>query len=243
LLAASLSDSIPLDFQAMLYYAPELFTTLGSGTDGALVSAIVVSTVLLFGALTSILVVDRIGRRPLLIGGALVMLTFQVMVAVILGVEFDPVDPQSLLPSIGKTVLFVICLFTYAFGTSWGPLGWLVPVECQSQATRSAASTASVAVNFFAVFLTTQLFPSMLCSLKWGIFLFYAGFDATAGIFSLLLVPETKGVPIEEMRSVWKLHWFWGKRIEPQQHDTNRPDQAREESEATGLLESTNTLN
>jgi MFS transporter, SP family, sugar:H+ symporter len=197
----------------MLFYAPELFSTLGSGTNEALVSALVVNSVLLSGALTSFFVVDRVGRRPLLVVGALCMFIFQVAVAGLLGAEFDPFNPEDLDTSVAASVLAMVCLFTYAFGTTWGPLGWLVPVEIQSHSTRSAGSTASVAVNFFAVFLTTQLFLSMLCSMQWGIFLFFAAFDAIGGVFSWWLVPETMSVPIEEMRGVWKAHWFWGKWI------------------------------
>jgi hypothetical protein len=53
--------------------------------------------------------------------------------------------------------------FTYAFGISWGPLGWLLPVETQPLETRSAAQGLSVAVNFLSVFVTTQSFLTMLC--------------------------------------------------------------------------------
>ena len=84
-----------------------------------------------------------------------------------------------------------------------------MPVESQSQATRSAASTMSVLTNFFAVFVTTQFFLPMLCKMQWGTFLFYSMFDVAMVIFSWLFVVETKGVPVEKMRSEFQSHRFW----------------------------------
>ena len=84
-----------------------------------------------------------------------------------------------------------------------------MPVESQSQATRSAASTMSVLVNFFAVFVTTQFFLPMLCKMQWGTFLFYSMFDVAMVIFSWLFVVETKGVPVEKMRSAFQSHRLW----------------------------------
>ena len=69
----------------------------------------------------------------------------------------------------------------------------------------------SVVANFFAVFLTTQLFLPMLCALQWGTFLVFAAFDLAMVAFVVRLVVETKGVPIEEMRKAFQAHSFWKK--------------------------------
>jgi sugar porter (SP) family MFS transporter len=198
---------------SMLYYTPELFQSLGSGTNQALVNATVVNAVLLAGAITSMSIVDRVGRRPLLIVGGALMAVFQICVGILLALKYDPTDGAVLAENNGRGILALICLFTYTFGVTWGPLGWLVPVECQSQKTRSTGATASVSVNFFAVFITTQSFLVMLCSMQWGAFLFFALFDILMTVFAWMLIPETKGVPIENMRDVWKMHWFWGTRF------------------------------
>ena len=49
----------------------------------------------------------------------------------------------------------------------------------------------------------------MLCTFKWGIFLFFAAWVVIMFIFTYFFIPETKGVPIEEMDLVWTKHWFW----------------------------------
>ncbi|GAY50764.1 hypothetical protein CUMW_129230 [Citrus unshiu] len=58
-------------------------------------------------------------------------------------------------------------------------------------------------------FLVAQVFLNMLCHLKFGLFLFFAFFMLVMSFFIYFFLPETKGIPIEEMGRVWKTHWFW----------------------------------
>jgi sugar porter (SP) family MFS transporter len=194
---------------SMLYYTPELFQSLGR--DSGLAQAVAVAAVLLAGALTSLFVIDRVGRRPLLISGGILLFLLQVDTSLVLLFCFDPYASAGTSPTVSRDLLALICIFTFCFGWSWGPLGWLVPVESQSQATRSAASTMSVVTNFFAVFLTTQFFLPMLCALQWGTFLIFAAFDVAMVVFAWLLVVETKGIPVEDMRKEFQSHSYWKK--------------------------------
>lgn len=131
----------------------------------------------------------------------------QVIVAIILGVKFSADNELS--KSFSITVVVVICLFVAGFGWSWGPLGWTVPSEIFPLETRSAGQSITVAVNLFFTFVIGQSFLSLLCAFKFGIFLFFAGWITVMTIFVYVFLPETKGVPIEEMIFVWRKHWFW----------------------------------
>lgn len=133
--------------------------------------------------------------------------------AIILGVKFG--ENAELSKGFSVAVVVVICLFVAAFGWSWGPLGWTVPSEIFPLETRSAGQSVTVAVNLFFTFVIAQSFLSLLCGLKFGIFLFFAGWITVMTIFVCLFLPETKGVPIEEMILLWKKHWFWS-RVVPQ---------------------------
>lgn len=194
---------------SMLYYTPALFSSTSGGNDSGLAQAIAVSAVLLGGALTSLVVIDRAGRRPLLMAGGIIMFILQAATSLLL---LYTVDPHSLVgPSLAASdvLLVLICLFTYSFGWSWGPLGWLIPVESQTQSTRAAASTFSVVTNFFIVFLTTQFFLPMLCVMQWGTFLFFACFDLIMSAFAWKLVVETRGIPIHDMHREFQSHSYW----------------------------------
>ncbi|XBH75149.1 hypothetical protein VPH35_101962 [Triticum aestivum] len=188
---------------SILFYAPVLFRSMGFGASWSLYSSMLNGGVLSFSTLISIATVDRLGRRKLLISGGIQMIVCQVIVAAILGVKFGA-DKQLL-----RSYSIVICLFMLAFGWSWGPLGWTVPSEIFPLETRSAGQSITVAVNLFFTFVIAQLFLSLLCAFKFAIFIFFASWIALMTAFVHVFMPETKGVPIEEMVMLWSKHRFW----------------------------------
>ena len=130
-----------------------------------------------------------------------------------IGFKFGLKGVGTLTSTEANFVLFLICTYVAAFAWSWGPLGWLVPSEICPLEIRSAGQAINVSVNMFFTFVIAQVFLSMLCHMKFGLFFFFAGFVLIMTVFVALFLPETKGVPIEEMNRVWKAHWFWGKYI------------------------------
>ncbi|XP_020587135.1 sugar transport protein 7 [Phalaenopsis equestris] len=198
---------------SVLFYAPVLFQSMGFGGNASLYSSVLTGAVLMMSTVVSILTVDRLGRRPLLIAGGIQMIVCQIIVALILGLKFG--DDKQLSKSFSITVVAVICLFVAAFGWSWGPLGWTVPSEIFPLETRSAGQSITVAVNLFFTFAIAQSFLTLLCSFKFGIFLFFAGWITLMTTFVFFFLPETKGVPIEEMVLIWRKHWFWQNLLPP----------------------------
>ncbi|KAK8970576.1 Sugar transport protein 14 [Platanthera guangdongensis] len=112
---------------SILFYAPVIFQSLGFGSGAALYSSIITGSMLVVGAIVSMLLVDRMGRRFLFMEAGIQMIISNVIVAVTLALEFG----RGVVLSKGISVLLVvsICAFVAAFGWSWGPLGWLVPTE------------------------------------------------------------------------------------------------------------------
>ncbi|KAF7148535.1 hypothetical protein RHSIM_Rhsim03G0253700 [Rhododendron simsii] len=212
---------------SILFYAPVLFHSMGFGGNASLYSSALTGAVLASSTLVCIATVDKWGRRTLLIGGGIQMITCQVIVAVILGVKFS--SETELSKSFSVLVVVVICLFVAAFGWSWGPLGWTVPSEIFPLEIRSAGQSITVAVNLFFTFVIGQSFLSLLCAFKFGIFLFFAGWITVMTIFVYVFLPETKGIPIDEMIFVWRKHWFW-KTIVPRYPDANESDVMQSDS-------------
>ncbi|GAB4832730.1 hypothetical protein Ancab_006747 [Ancistrocladus abbreviatus] len=198
---------------SILFYAPVLFQSMGFKGDASLYSSALTGAVLASSTFISIATVDRLGRRFLLISGGIQMIICQVIVAIILGTKFGTDGVLSKGYSI--IVVTVICLFVVAFGWSWGPLGWTVPSEIFPLETRSAGQSITVAVNLFFTFVIAQSFLALLCHLKYGIFLFFAAWITIMTLFVCFFLPETNGVPIEEMILLWRKHWFW-KKIVPE---------------------------
>lgn len=192
---------------AIVFYAPQLFSSLGSGNEGALLTTVIIGAVNVVSTLVSIVMVDRAGRKILFIEGGIQMTVAQVTVAGVLGAKFASgvLDNPSTI-----AVIVLICIFVAGFAWSWGPLAWLVPTEIQPLETRSAGQAITVVANFLLTFIIGQCFLSMLCSMEYGIFLFFAGFCIIMTIFVIFFVPETRGVPIEEIMAVsFGQHWFW----------------------------------
>lgn len=114
-------------------------------------------------------------------------------------------------------LVFLICAYVAGFAWSWGPLGWLVPSEIFPLEVRSAAQAINVSVNMIFTFGVAQVFTLMLCHLKFGLFIFFAFWVLIMSFFIFKYLPETKGVPIEEMSIVWRNHSIWGKYVPPQE--------------------------
>ncbi|TVU14364.1 hypothetical protein EJB05_37827, partial [Eragrostis curvula] len=107
------------------------------------------------------------------------------------------------------SVVVLMCLFAFSMNLSWGPLKWVVPSEIFPVEIRSAGQAIATSTALTLTFAQTQVFLTLLCAMKYGIFLFYAAWLLAMTIFVAVFLPETKGVPLETMRSVWERHWFW----------------------------------
>ncbi|KAM1004990.1 hypothetical protein ACFX13_005155 [Malus domestica] len=194
----------------IMFYAPVLFNTIGFGSDASLMSAVITGSVNVLATMVSIYGVDKWGRRFLFLEGGAQMLICQAVVATCIGAKFGVNGTPGELPKwYAIVVVLFICTYVAGFAWSWGPLGWLVPSEIFPLEIRSAAQSVNVSVNMIFTFIVAQIFLTMLCHLKFGLFIFFAFFVFVMSIFVYYFLPETKGIPIEEMGQVWRSHWYW----------------------------------
>ncbi|CAN6479842.1 unnamed protein product [Victoria cruziana] len=195
------------------FYAPVLFQSIGFGSDSSLAAAVILGLVNLASILVSTYTVDRLGRKILFMEGGIQMILCLAAVACTLGVGSS--GAGSLSKGDAVLVLVLMCGYAAGFGWSWGPLSFLVPSEIFPLEIRSAGQSISVAVNFAATFVLAQIFAILLCDLKYGFFLLYAGFVVIMTAFVAAFLPETKGVPLEDMERVWEKHWYWRRFVVP----------------------------
>jgi len=206
------------------FFSPILFRTVGFESDAALMGAVILGAVNLGSTLLSTVTVDRYGRRPLLLTGGFVMIICQVAVAWIMGSQIGADGGNAMARPYSLAVLALTCVFSAAFGWSWGPLAWVIPGEIFPVEIRSAGQGISVAVNLGATFLLTQTFLSMLCALKYATFIYYAAWVAVMTAFVVAFLPETKGVPLEAMGAIWERHWYWRRFVQPPPAKTTAED-------------------
>ncbi|KAK4264112.1 hypothetical protein QN277_029446 [Acacia crassicarpa] len=193
-------------------------------------SAVITGFVNVLATIVSIVGVDKWGRRALFLEGGIQMLICQLIVAAFIGVKFGTDGNPGMLPIwYAIVVVLFICIYVSGFAWSWGPLGWLVPSEIFPLEIRSAAQSVTVATNMFFTYVVAQIFVTMLCHLKFGLFIFFAFFVLVMTMFVYFLLPETKAIPIEEMTRVWRTHSFWSKFVSQdddgiQMHTSKRVD-------------------
>ncbi|KAM7280916.1 hypothetical protein ACFE04_008050 [Oxalis oulophora] len=194
---------------AIMFYAPVLFKTLGFKNDASLYSSVITGAVNSLSTVVSIYFVDKLGRRILLLEAGIQMFLSQLVIGILLGVKVTDTS-DDLSKGYAIMVVVMVCTFVSSFAWSWGPLGWLIPSETFPLETRSAGQSVTVCTNLLFTFVIAQAFLSMLCHMKYAIFFFFSAWVLVMSVSVLFLLPETKNIPIEEMTErVWKQHWFW----------------------------------
>lgn len=184
----------------VLYYAPEIFKSMGSGTEASLLQTIIVGAVNLAFTILAIFTVDKFGRKPLQIIGAVGM-AFS-MIA--LGFSFY-------FGSVGFGALIFMLLYTASFAMSWGPVTWVLLSEIFPNRIRGAMSIA-VAAQWMANLVVSWTFPMMndnsLLNNQFNhgfAYWIYGTMGILAALFVWRFVPETKGKTLEEMEDLWNV--------------------------------------
>jgi len=183
----------------VLYYAGNIFRNMGASTDSSLLQTIIVGAINLLFTLVAILSVDRFGRKPLMILGALCM-----------GLSMTCLGFSFYLGQPGMLALVFMLTYTAGFAMSWGPVTWVLLSEIFPNSVRGAMSIA-VSAQWIANLLISWTFP-ILNDNSWLTGLFNHGFSYwiyglmgfMAALFVWKLVPETKGRTLEEIEKIWK---------------------------------------
>jgi sugar porter (SP) family MFS transporter len=154
--------------------------------------------------------VEKFGRRPLLIFGALGMLICQFLVAIIgVTVGFNKTTPNAAGDPIANNIAAVnaqiafIAIFIFFFASTWGPGAWILIGEIFPLPIRSRGVGLSTASNWLWNTIIAVITPYMVGSdqgnLKSSVFFVWGGLCTCAFVYSYFLVPETKGLSLEQV--------------------------------------------
>ncbi|KAI8659978.1 hypothetical protein LRP88_06535 [Fusarium phalaenopsidis] len=180
---------------AVIYYFPILCTKIFGDKNLAMLLGGVNMIVYSIFATSSWFIIERVGRRKLLLyGTAGQMFSMILTFACLIPGGKHPEDAAS-----SKGAL--VGLFTYiaSFGATWLPLPWLYPAEVNPLKTRGKANAVSTCTNWLFNFLIVMVVPDMIKSLSWGTYLFFG--VANACFFPILyfFYPETANRSLEEI--------------------------------------------
>ena len=184
----------------IFYYSTTLWKSVGFSEGDAFKASVITSIVNVVVTLAMIPLVDRLGRRPLLLAGSLGMtVTLAVLAFCFTQGEFVG-DEVSLPDPYGTIALVAANLYVVAFGMSWGPVVWVLLGEMFPNWIRGVALSVAAAAQWIANFAISTSFPplSQEVSLTFAYGL-YTVFALLSFFFVLRNVPETKGVELEDM--------------------------------------------
>ncbi len=183
----------------VIYYAPTIFQMAGLHSHSAAILATVgVGVVNVLMTVVALELLDRVGRRPLLLYGLVGM----IVSLGILGAAFLSTNPSS---ALAWTSLVCVAAYVACFAISLGPIFWLMIAEIYPLKIRSMAMSVAAAANWGSNLLVALTFLSLLQVLgrPWTFWL-YALVGVLAWIFVVRLVPETKGKTLEEIEAAWR---------------------------------------
>ncbi|HOW40061.1 MAG TPA: sugar porter family MFS transporter [Bacteroidales bacterium] len=178
---------------SIMYYAPVIFQSIGAGAGNAVFQTAIIGGGNLIFTFVAIALVDRLGRKPLLIGGVTGMIVSLTSIAAAFYMKRTE----------GYILLVLILMYIASFSASVGAVTWVIVSEIFPNKLRSKAMSVSIVSLWLSNFALILVFPMMLNRLG-GVtsFLFFDVMCVLLLLFVLIKLPETKGKSLEELESM-----------------------------------------
>lgn len=185
----------------VIYFAPTIVEFAGvASKSAAILSTVGVGLVNLAATIVAIRLVDRAGRRPLLITGISGMILALLALTLAFALDPDGKDGATAVVTVGALMAYV-----GAFAISLGPIFWLLNAELYPLRERGAAAAAGTTANWASNFAVSLTFLPLIAALGTaGAFGLYATVGVLALIFCITLVPETRGRSLREIEELWR---------------------------------------
>jgi sugar porter (SP) family MFS transporter len=181
---------------ALLYYAPKVFTLGNSNAQAALLQSIPVGVMLVISTTIGMLVIDRFGRKTLLLVGSVGMVVFLTLVAF----QFYTADATT---NTGRNIMWYFVGYILFFGFSQGAVIWVFISEIFPNTVRAKGQALGSFTHRFGAMVVSLLFP-MAAESSWigpgNAFLFFSTMMVLHFLFVWLVLPETKGISLEKIQ-------------------------------------------
>lgn len=183
----------------VIYYAPKIIQSAGiSSASGAILTTAGIGTVNVLMTIVSMWLIDRIGRRPLLLTGIAGM----IVTLGVLGWAFHSASPSG---ALSWLAVISIMVYVASFAISLGPIFWLLIAEIYPLKVRSSSEGLAATFNWGSNLIVSLTFLTLLTEIgATRTFWLYGLFAIGAWIFSYYLVPETKGHTLEQIEAFWR---------------------------------------
>ncbi|MEV6859572.1 sugar porter family MFS transporter [Streptosporangium subroseum] len=183
----------------IFYYSASLWQSIGINQSNSLLISFSTSIINIVGTFIAIALVDRIGRRPLLLIGSAGMAVALAVAAWAFSSGVPSGDTVRLPEAQGFVALVAAHVFVLFFALSWGVVVWVLLGEMFPNRIRAAALSVAASAQWVANWLITVSFPSLAAWSLAGAYVGYTFFAVLSFLFVLFKVRETKGRKLEEM--------------------------------------------
>lgn len=187
---------------AVIFFMGEIFEKAGGSIPYAY-ATIGVGVVQVVATFISSLVVDKFGRKVLLIGSAF----FMCISGVLLGIYFTLSDrklvDQTTIDKIGFIPIASLVVFITTFSLGFGPIPWMASSEIMPPEIKSVASSLAAMFNWFLAFVVTRFYNNLVSAIGGDVtFYIFAGVSLVGTVFVFIFVPETKGKSHREVQDI-----------------------------------------
>ena len=183
----------------IFYYSTTLWQAVGFQESDSFLISVITAVTNIAATIIAIMLIDRVGRRRLLLIGSAIM-TASLGTMAFAFAQADIINDVPVLPgSWGPIALVAANLFVIGFGISWGPTVWVMLGEMFPNRIRAYALGVGAAAQWLANFVVSATFPSLAdagLQLAYGLYGFFA---LVSFVFVYFLVPETNGKQLEAM--------------------------------------------
>ncbi|KAI5480531.1 MFS transporter, quinate permease [Pseudohyphozyma bogoriensis] len=185
---------------AINYYSPTVFKSVGLANSSLLTTGLFGVMKTVFALVWAFFLIDNVGRRVLLLGGAAGGAVCMYIIAA--GIKVDSASSKT--ASVG---FFYIWTFFYAW--SWNGTPWVICSEVFPGSVRTVAQTFAATSNWFWTFIIAKFTGDMFDAMGYGVYLFFATMMILSLPYIVFLLPETKNVPLEEMDRLFYMKNTW----------------------------------
>ncbi|WP_076919235.1 sugar porter family MFS transporter [Pseudoalteromonas sp. SK18] len=185
----------------VFYYGSELWQAAGFDESQSLFINVLAGTTNILSTFIAIALVDKVGRKPLLLVGSIGMfISLSALTYTFGSAGLDEAGKLALSENMGTFALIMANLFVVFFGLSWGPIVWVLLGEMFNNRIRGAALAVAASAQWIANFAITMTFPIMLGSIGLaGAYGFYALSAFISVFFVVKYIKETRGMKLESM--------------------------------------------
>ncbi len=181
---------------AVIMFAPDIFQASGSAIEDSMMLSMIVGFVNFIMTIVALWLVDKKGRKSLLLWGASGM----IVSLLYLTIEFSKAIPN------GLGVLIALLVYISFFAASFAPVMWVIISEIYPTSIKGMAMSFSTAISWLCTFLTVYFAPVLKGTLGLNyLFGFFGVFSILAFIFVKIWIPETKGKSLEQIQKELKI--------------------------------------